>query len=119
MDLNYFKIILDGFTSIESRKNIGDYLFRKYKEAEKEHYQASEFFDGCEAAYTLLREKVMAQFNKQKKEFYELQIYGSEEGKEYATSELKQFDPDNYPLNLSHVLSGYTGYIIRYSDLTN
>lgn len=46
MAKDYLKIVLDGCIKNES-EFWNSYFFREFKIAEKEHYQANEFFNGC------------------------------------------------------------------------
>lgn len=110
--MNCKEIILDGI--IKKKPVFGTYLFRKF---EKSQYEADEFFFDCEAVFNQLKQVVSNKYNKQKSEFYNLLTYGTDEGKEYAKSELAQFNPDNYPYNLVEISPKYAGYFLTNSDL--
>lgn len=103
--MDFKKIILNGI--VQKKPVFGTYLFRKFKESQ---YEAEEFFFGCEAIFNQLKQTVSDTYYKQKSKFYELRIHGTDEGKDFAKSELAQFNPDNYPTNID-------GYRLIKSDL--
>ncbi|MCD8446757.1 hypothetical protein [Tenacibaculum finnmarkense] len=47
MDLNYTEIVLNGYLNPDSRGYLDNYFFRQFKKAQKDFYEADEFFNGC------------------------------------------------------------------------
>ena len=45
-ELNYLKIVLDGYQDFNSRKFLKNYFIRQWKKAEENHYTLDEFFIG-------------------------------------------------------------------------
>lgn len=45
--MNYLEIVLQSFLDENNREFLGKYFYREYKKAEKEHFEADEFFNGC------------------------------------------------------------------------
>lgn len=45
--MEYLKIVLQGFFNENNREHLDRYFFREFKKAEKENFEADEFFKGC------------------------------------------------------------------------
>jgi hypothetical protein len=113
--MNYTAILLDGILDANNREFFSEYL---QDELLKSKQSPPRFYSGCKKAVTQLKTQAENRFNHEKSRLYKLQMYGSDEGKQYAKSELEEFNPDNYPLNLSHHYPGYY-YSITYSLIVN
>ncbi|MCD8409671.1 hypothetical protein [Tenacibaculum finnmarkense] len=45
--MNYTEIVLNGYCNPDSRGYLDNYFFRQFKKAQKDFYEADEFFSGC------------------------------------------------------------------------
>jgi hypothetical protein len=45
--MNYLEIVLQGYFDENNKEYLDKYFYREYKKAEKEHFEADEFFNGC------------------------------------------------------------------------
>jgi hypothetical protein len=69
--MNYLEIILNGYESKKnSLKHLDQYFFRECEKAEKQHYAAAEFFDGCFDVVNGLIEYSEMEYQKRKGELY-------------------------------------------------
>lgn len=64
--MDYLSILLEGYLDENSRRHLDKYYFRKWKEAEKEHYTAIEFFEGCLHEIHNLENKIQQQVESHK-----------------------------------------------------
>lgn len=64
--MDYLSILLEGYLDENSRRHLDKYYFRKWKEAEKEHYTAIEFFEGCLHEIHKLENKIQQQVESRK-----------------------------------------------------
>lgn len=58
MEKDYFKIVMDGYSNPNTRRNLDSYFFRQFKLAEKENFSFEEFFEGCEDVIYHLHQKM-------------------------------------------------------------
>ena len=47
MSINFIDLIIKGFYDPVDGDNLSNYFFREFKNAERDHYDAKTFFDGC------------------------------------------------------------------------
>jgi len=62
--MNYLKIILDGYYGKINLNYLDDYFYRKFKKAERNHYEASEFFNGCTKVINDFEDYIREGYNK-------------------------------------------------------
>lgn len=64
--MNYLEIVLQGYLNENNREFLGKYFLREFKKAEKEYYDAKEFFNGLFKIIEVFKEN-------QKKQYIEIQ----------------------------------------------
>lgn len=119
--MDYFEILLVGICSPNEREHLDKYLIREQKKAEKEYFEAEEFFSGLDKAVEELERFVKNQVHDLRTHWEDVLKYGSEEGKEIARAELDNFNPNNSPFNLAHLDSkhnrGREGIYVNFSNI--
>lgn len=70
-ELNYLKIVLDGYQDFNSRKFLKNYFIRQWKKAEENHYTLDEFFIGLRNVVKAFEEDIKA---KKAERIYKLYI---------------------------------------------
>lgn len=68
--MDYLDIVLKGYSDLNNRKYLSKYFHREFKEAEKKHYEADEFFSGCLKIIEAFENDINRQFFERKKELY-------------------------------------------------
>jgi hypothetical protein len=138
--MNYLEIVLQGYFNENNREHLEKYFFREYKKAEKENFEADEFFSGClkiiEGWEKHLQDKVF----KRKRELYLMLneakngtlSYSDMEGKtieqkrqetiEYCEQELKDTRPDgigslSFTVHLHSLTNGRISYNMAYNEV--
>lgn len=137
--MNYLEIILQAFLDENNREFLDKYFYREYKKAEKEHFEADEFFNGCikviEKWERYLQQKVDRRFEELCKMLEAAKDgtlkYDSLEGKSYeqkiqesiiyCEKELKDIRPDgigsvSYYIHLHSLTNGRISYNMPYSE---
>lgn len=116
--MDYLKIVFNGFANPNNREYLVNYFFREFKKAEKEHFEADEFFSGCIKVIEYLESEMDKSLYKRKSEL-ELMPHLPEaesdntktleqrqkEMVDYCEKELHDISRNNFPVNLLH-LSG-------------
>ena len=138
--MNYLEIVLKGYFNENNREYLEKYFFREYKKAEKEYFEADEFFSGClkiiEGWENHLQDKVF----ERKRELYLMLnkakngtlSYSDLEGKtieqkrqeiiEYCEQELKDTRPNgigglSFTINLHSLTNGRIAYNMAYNEI--
>lgn len=127
--MDYLSIVLNGFCDEVARHYLKDYFIRQYKEAEKQHYTADEFFFGCNTAIKKLESEMQRSLHERKRELYVILDWqkrgmnGSADTPKPLTeenhtaiadiqAELKELSKQNFPVNLSiHSQNRYLGHL--------
>lgn len=138
--MNYLEIVLQGFLDENNREFLDKYFYREYKKAEKEHFEADEFFNGClkviEKWERYLQQRVNRRFEELCKMLEAAKAgtlkYDSLEGKSfeqkiqesilYCEKELKDIRPDgigsvSYYIPLHSLTNGRIAYTMPYSEV--
>jgi hypothetical protein len=68
--MNYLDIVLKGYFNRNNREHLSKYFFREFKKAEKEYYEADEFFNGCLNVIEAFERNLDKQIYEEKKELY-------------------------------------------------
>ncbi len=68
--MEYLKIVLQGYFDQNNRENLNKFFFREFKKAEKEHFEADEFFSGCMKVVEGWKSNLQQQVFERKKELY-------------------------------------------------
>lgn len=138
--MNYLEIVLQGYFNENNREHLEKYFVREYKKAEKENFEADEFFSGClkiiEGWEKHLQDKVF----ERKRELYLMLneakngtlSYSDMEGKtieqkrqetiEYCEQELKDTRPDgigslSFTVDLHSLTNGRITYNMAYNEV--
>lgn len=69
-EINYLKIVLDGYLDGNSRKYLKDYFKRQWKKAEANHYSIEEFFVGLRSVVKAFEEDINLRKAKRINELY-------------------------------------------------
>lgn len=69
-EINYLKIVLDGYLDGNSRKYLKDYFKRQWKKAEANHYSFEEFFVGLRSVVKAFEEDINLRKAKRINELY-------------------------------------------------
>lgn len=138
--MNYLEIVLQGFFDENNREFLDKYFYREYKKAEKEHFEADEFFNGClkviEKWERHLQQRVDRRYGELSKMLEAAKDgtlkYDSLEGKSYeqkiqesilyCEEELKDKRPDgigsqSYDVHLLSLTNGHIAYNMPYSQV--
>lgn len=109
MTKDYLKIVLDGIIHKNESEYLVSYFFREFKVAEKEHYQANEFFNGCLKVAEAFEADIKKQYWDRKEELIFMQN-GAEAGTldtenpkeiiEYCKTELSELSENDFLFQL-------------------
>jgi len=100
--MDYIEIMLRGYTNENSRKFLNKYFIREFRNAEKEHYEINEFFNGLVKGYKTLINQYQKQLDNRKSELYFMKHNADNDTKEYCNNELSSISLENYTINLLH-----------------
>ena len=122
--MDYLHIVLQGYYNDNTREYLSKYFIREFKKAEKEHYEADEFFNGCLKAVHTVEKDLSQQMYEDKKGLYiaideaKKRILGFDdnEGMEYdqlcertiseCKLKLKEITINDYSVNLYYLTKG-------------
>jgi len=133
--MDYLEIVLQGYFNENNRKHLHKYFYRKFKEAEKEYFEADEFFSGCliviESWEKYLQDKVF----ERKNELYLMLDsaknsslkYNDLQGKtikqkrletiEYCEQELSDISKNNFTVHLHSLTNGRIAYNMHHNEV--
>lgn len=122
--MDYLGIVFNGFTNPNSQEYLESYFFREFKKAEKDHFEADEFFNGCVKVVEALERAMDERLSKRKNELYFMldsaetgnsNFAGKDDTKTHeqrckervadCENELIQIGRHNFPVNLLHFTS--------------
>lgn len=113
-EIDYKELVLIGYFDENNREHLEDYFYQEFIEAEK---LPGLFFGGCSKAVEWFENDIKRQYNKRKTDLYYLQSFGTDEGKDFAKSELETISLNDFNNNLSNYSSKYYGLRLWYVDL--
>ena len=67
-NMDYLKIVLDGYCNENDRNHLVEYFKREALKAQKDNYSIEVFFDGCKKALSQLQQYYVNQLHKHKSE---------------------------------------------------
>lgn len=118
-EINFPKLLVDGYFNDSNRTYLDKYFLREFKKAEKEHfYEVEPFFDRCMKVIELWEDDIKRQIFERKKELYQLiELSSSNEDKERFRKEVKDLRSDGVgnetflvQLNRLHRIGGHISY---------
>lgn len=138
--MNYLEIVLKAYFNENNREFIDSYFLREFKKAEKEHYTADEFFNGCLKVINSWENYLEQKVNERKWQLHLMLSeaknntlsYGDIEGKtieqkrketiEYCEQELQNIRPDGigsltFQVHLSSLTNGRILYNMPFNEL--
>lgn len=68
--MDYLELVLKGFFDPNDRLHLSNYYFREFKKAEKDHYKANVFFEGCLAVINSFTHHLDQKLQERKTELY-------------------------------------------------
>ncbi len=100
--MDYLKLVLLGYFDQNNRENLPHYFFREFKKAEKEYFEAAEFFDSCLGVIEAFEKDINYQMAKQKSDlhFVITLLKSKDEPTEDAEKELQSLNLFNYTVYL-------------------
>ncbi len=139
MTMEYIKVVLDGYFNPNTNKNLKNYFYRQFKNAEKEYYEVEEFFEGCLNIIEKFEENLNYQLSKRKNELYIIRDLAKarktkysendmlgltydqrlKKSIEYAEEELSSISINNFTVNLSSLTRGHYAYNMRNEEVLN
>jgi len=121
--MNYLEVILRGYLDENSRGYLEDYFIREYKKAEKEHFGADEFFEGCIKAINNVKQICVDRCGKAKSRLYSV-LYNAENKEpkdekiiELCKQELAAISEHNYPAVLFELSNKLPPGNLYYSEM--
>jgi hypothetical protein len=120
MQMQFTEIMLEGRFIENNYNNFNSYLFREYKKAEREHYSAKEFFEGCLGAVNIWEKYITDRVASRKMEIYDMLTRARSETDDYGdlngqSIEERRQQTVDYCLNIinnspTHGIHGETYY---------
>lgn len=138
--MDYLDIVLNGYFDENNREHLEKYFFREFKKANKNYYEADEFFGGCIKIIESWEHSLKDRIDKRKEQLY-LMLGGAEDGTlryndlqgknieqerkktiEYCKEELKEERPDGigsmtYKIHLPSLTKGRILYNMPYNEV--
>lgn len=115
--MDYLNLILAGYSDENSREHLADYFYKEFKNAEQKYFSSELFFGGCLKEVESFENYIKRKYNEQKSGLYNLQSLGSDEGKEFARTELETINLNDFPIPLNPYTGGrYNGHLL-YSQI--
>ncbi len=100
--MDYIEIMLRGYTNENERKFLNKYFIREFRNAEKEHYEINEFFNGLVNGIETLKNQYQIQLNNRARDLCLMLEIAENDTIEYCNNELSSLSLENYTINLPH-----------------
>jgi len=111
--INYLEIVLNSYSDFNLKNNLPKYFFREFKKAEKEYYDAGEFFGGCLNVIQDFENNLLRQLHKRKFELYQVIDICKRDKEPFneVVEELNSISLDNFSIHLASITNNkYSGH---------
>ncbi|MBA7545648.1 hypothetical protein ES705_38019 [subsurface metagenome] len=134
--MDYLEIVLRGYFNENNREHLEKYFFREFKKAEKEHYEAKEFFNGCLKVIEDFEMDINKRLN-ERKGMLSLELNEAKKGTlkyaendnskpieqmhketiKHCQQELAAISKDNFTVHLHSITSGRITHDLKYNEV--